>query len=131
MALLDQLRLLDRALRDVRVREALRTGDRGGRRLARFAGSVAPADLAVLRAVDARRFEAVAQRQAEMIRDRWWAARFPGVLAGTALALGATSREVALGALAQAQQVKKIVDKARAGGVATGRLRSAKQVRAR
>jgi hypothetical protein len=100
LALLDQLRLLDRALRDVRVREALRTGDRGGRRLARFAGSVAPADLAVLRAVDARRFEAVAQRQAEMIRDRWWSARFPGTLAGTALALAATTREVALGALA-------------------------------
>jgi len=100
LALLDQLRLLDRALRDVRVREALRTGDRGGRRLARFAGSVAPADLAVLRAVDARRFEAVAQRQAEMIRDRWWTARFPGVLAGTARALGAGTREVALGALA-------------------------------
>lgn len=100
MALLDQLRLLDRALRDVRVREALRTGDRGGRRLARFAGSVAPADLAVLRAVDARRFEAVAQRQAEMIRDRWWTARFPGILGGTALALAATTREVALGALA-------------------------------
>ncbi len=100
MALLDQLRLLDRALRDVRVREALRTGDRGGRRLARFAGSVAPADLAVLRAVDARRFEAVAQRQAEMIRDRWWTPRFPGVLAGAARALGATTRDVALGALA-------------------------------
>ncbi len=100
MALLDQLRLLDRALRDVRVREALRTGDRGGRRLARFAGSVAPADLAVLRAVDARRFEAVAQRQAEMIRDRWWKDRYPGALAGTALAIGAGTREVALGALA-------------------------------
>jgi len=100
VALLDQLRLLDRALRDVRVREALRTGDRGGRRLARFAGSVAPADLAVLRAVDARRFEAVAQRQAEMIRDRWWKDRYPGALAGTALAIGAGTREVALGALA-------------------------------
>ena len=84
----------------MRVREALRTGDRGGRRLARFAGSVAPADLAVLRAVDARRFEAVAQRQAEMIRDRWWTARFPGTLAGTALGIAATTRDVALGALA-------------------------------
>lgn len=100
MALLDQLRLLDRALRDVRVREALRTGDRGGRRLARFAGSVAPADLAVLRAVDARRFEAVAQRQAELIRDRWWTPRFPGILLGTAKALEGTTRDVALGALA-------------------------------
>jgi hypothetical protein len=100
MALLDQLRLLDRALRDVRVREALRTGDRGGRRLARFAGSVAPADLAVLRAVDARRFEAVAQRQAELIRDRWWAPRFPGILLGAAKALGGTTRDVALGTLA-------------------------------
>ena len=107
MSLLDQLRLLDRALRDVRVREALRTGDRGGRRLARFAGSVAPADLAVLRAVDARRFEAVAQRQAEMIRDRWWTPRFPGTLAGAARAIQATTRDVALGVLASASYDKR------------------------
>jgi hypothetical protein len=86
MALIDQLRLLDRALRDPGVRAGLK--------------KTRSRDAAVLAACDQARFDAVALRQSEMIRDRWWRARFPGTLAGAAHASGGTTADVARAALA-------------------------------
>lgn len=86
MGLIEQLRLLDRALRDPAMRAAL--------------AKPRDKDEKVLAAVDPKRFGAVALRQSEMVRDRWWRTRFPATLEGAAHARKETTADVARAALA-------------------------------